>query len=64
MNTLQKIRQYNIGAAENHAHAITRQIAKNHSLEHSETCFNGYSKITMKQLQEISKNRQKPQKED
>ena len=64
MNTLQRMRQYNMGVVENSTHAITRQVAKNHLLEHSETCFNGYSKISMKQLQEMSRERQEKQQKE
>ena len=59
MKTLQKLRQFNLGIAENRTHTVTREAEKRHLLNPSETCFSGYSKITMKQLQEMSRERQK-----
>lgn len=59
MNTLQRLRQFNMGIVENRTHTTTRKAEKGHLLNPSETCFNGYSKLTMKQLQEMSNNRHK-----
>ena len=65
MNTLQRMRQYNMGVVENSTHAITRQVAKNHLLEHSETCFNKhliYKDIPKLQLQSYPNQPQIPEK--
>ena len=61
MKTLQKLRQFNLGIAENRTHTVTREAEKRHLLNPSETCFNGCSNLTMKQLQEMSKERQQKQ---
>lgn len=58
MTTLNRLRQVNLGIVENRIHAVTRDAEKGHLLNPSETCFNGYSKLTMRQLQEMSKERQ------
>ena len=58
MDTMKRMRKSMLGIDINRAHIKTRNAAMCCPMLHSETCFSGYSKLTMKQLQEMSINRQ------
>lgn len=58
MDTLKRMRKSTLGIDANRMHVKTRQAAMYHPMTYAETCFSGRSQLTMKQLQEMSINRQ------
>ena len=58
MEVLRRMRKSTLGIDSNRTHIKTRNAVMCCPMLHSETCFSGYSKLTMKQLQEMSINRQ------
>lgn len=59
MDTMKRMRKSMLGIDSNRAHIKIHNVAMYHPMTYSETCFSGYSKLTMRQLQEMSINRQK-----
>ena len=58
MEVLKRMRRSTLGIDVNRAHVKTRQAAARHPMIYTETCFNGRSRLTMQQLQEMSIKRQ------
>lgn len=64
MIVIDKMRRGTLGVDANRMHAKTRQVAKNHPLIYTETCFAGRSRLTMEQLKEMSIQRQQGKLEE